>query len=106
MRRHFLRRPRLAAKLRRGFPKSLHGAPALLPMSNSGLRRSLEKWFQASGVRPRLVGEFVDPAFVNVLAVHGLGFISVPTVVAKEIVTRLDVGTFGRPEDCLQQCSA
>jgi len=99
----FCAEPRLAAKLRRGFPKSLHGAPALLPMSNSGLRRSLEKWFQASGVRPRLVGEFVDPAFVNVLAVHGLGFMSVPTVVAKEIVARFGVRTIGRTEECQQQ---
>src|ERR1700722_8932811 len=47
--------PELVAKLRRGFPKSLDGAPALLPMSNSGLRRSLETWFHAVGVRPRLV---------------------------------------------------
>ena len=43
----FCAAPPLAAKLRRGFPKSLNGAPALLPMSNSGLRRSLEKWFHA-----------------------------------------------------------
>ena len=46
----------LARKLRRGFPKSLNGAPALLPMANTGLRRSIEKWFHANGIRPRLVG--------------------------------------------------
>jgi LysR family transcriptional activator of nhaA len=43
--------PTLAARLRQGFPKSLDGAPALLPIANSGLRRSLERWFQARGVR-------------------------------------------------------
>jgi len=91
----FCAEPRLAAKLRRGFPKSLNGAPALLPMSNSGLRRSLEKWFHASGVRPRLVGEIEDPAFVNVLALHGLGFMSVPTIVAKEIITRFGFRVIG-----------
>src|SRR4030095_1996737 len=84
----FCAEPRLAAKLRRGFPKSLNGAPALLPMSNSGLRRSLEKWFHAIGVRPRLVGELEDPALVNILALHGLGFMCVPTLVVKEIVKR------------------
>jgi LysR family transcriptional regulator, transcriptional activator of nhaA len=62
----FCAEPRLASKLRCGFPKSLNGAPALLPMPNSGLRRSLEKWFHATGIRPRLVGEVEDPAFVNV----------------------------------------
>ncbi|MBI3849723.1 MAG: LysR family transcriptional regulator [Verrucomicrobia bacterium] len=95
--------PQLAAKLRRGFPKSLNGAPALLPMSNTGLRRSLEKWFHGVGVRPRLVGEFYDPALVNVLALHGLGFMTVPTIVVKEIVARFGFRTIGRTDECKQQ---
>jgi LysR family transcriptional activator of nhaA len=95
--------PSLAGKLRKGFPKSLDGAPALLPMSNSGLRRSLEKWFQSAGVRPRLVGEFQDPAFVSVLALHGLGFMPVPSVVAAEVVKRFGFRTIGRTEECKQQ---
>ena len=99
----FCAAPPLAAKLRRGFPKSLNGAPALLPMSNSGLRRSLEKWFHSVGVRPHLVGEFYDPAFVNVLALRGLGFMSVPTIVVKEIVNRFGFGVIGRTEECQQQ---
>jgi LysR family transcriptional regulator, transcriptional activator of nhaA len=99
----FCAEPRLAAKLRRGFPKSLNGAPALLPMSNSGLRRSLEQWFQATGVRPRLVGEIEDPAFVNVLALHGLGFMAVPTLFVKEIVTGFGFRAIGRTDDCQQQ---
>jgi LysR family transcriptional activator of nhaA len=95
--------PRLAAKLRRGFPKSLHGAPALLPMSNSGLRRSLEKWFHATGVRPRLVGEIEDPALVNILALHGLGFMTVPTIIMKEVVARFGLRAIGCPDECRQQ---
>jgi LysR family transcriptional activator of nhaA len=95
--------PALAAKLRRGFPKSLNGAPALLPMANSGLRRSLEKWFQARGVRPQLIGEFEDPAFVSILALHGLGFMSVPTVMAKEVVKRYGFKLIGRSKECRQQ---
>ena len=99
----FCAEPRLAAKLRRGFPKSLNGAPALLPMSNSGLRRSLEKWFHAIGVRPRLVGELEDPALVNIFALHSLGFMCVPTMVAKEIVARFGFRTIGRTDECKQQ---
>jgi len=99
----FCAEPRLAAKLRRDFPKSLNGAPALLPMSNSGLRRSLEKWFHTMGVRPRLVGEIEDPAFVNILALHSLGFMPVPTLVEKEIVTRFGFRTIGRTDECQQQ---
>jgi len=77
------------------------GAPALLRVSNSGLRRSLEKWFHAVGVRPPLVGEFYDSAFVNVLALHGLGFMAVSTIVAKEIGDIF--GVIGRTEECQQQ---
>ncbi|MBI3850543.1 MAG: LysR family transcriptional regulator [Verrucomicrobia bacterium] len=99
----FCAEPRLAAKLRRGFPKSLNGAPALLPMSNSGLRRSLEKWFHAIGLRPQLVGEIEDPALVHILALHGLGFMAVPTLVAKETVTRFGFRVIGRTDDCKQQ---
>jgi LysR family transcriptional regulator, transcriptional activator of nhaA len=99
----FCAMPELAAKLKRGFPKSLNGAPALLPMSNSGLRRSLEKWFHSVGVRPHLVGEFYDPAFVNVLALHGLGFMTVPTIVVKEIVDRFGFRMIGQTDECRQQ---
>jgi LysR family transcriptional activator of nhaA len=99
----FCAAPRLARKLQGRFPKSLHGAPALLPMSNSGLRRSLEKWFHAVGVRPRLVGEFYDPAFVNILALHDLGFMSVPTIVVQEVVDRFGFRVIGRTDECQQQ---
>lgn len=99
----FCAEPRLAARLRHGFPGSLNGAPALLPMSNSGLRRSLEKWFHAVGVRPRLVGEFYDPAFVNVLAFHALGFMSVPSIVVKEAVRRFGFRVIGHTDECQQQ---
>ena len=99
----FCAEPGLAVKLRRDFPQSLNGAPALLPMSNSGLRRSLEKWFHATGVRPRLVGEFEDPALVNVLGLHGLGFMCVPTLVEKETVKRFGFRAIGRTEECQQQ---
>jgi len=95
--------PRLATRLRRGFPGSLHGAPALLPMSNSGLRRSLEKWFHATGVRPRLVGEIEDPALVNTLALHGLGFMTMPTIIMKEVVARFGLRAIGRTDECRQQ---
>jgi LysR family transcriptional regulator, transcriptional activator of nhaA len=36
--------PTLAAKLRRNFPRSLHGAPALLPSGNMGMRIALDTW--------------------------------------------------------------
>jgi LysR family transcriptional regulator, transcriptional activator of nhaA len=99
----FCAEPHLAAKLRPNFPKSLDGAPALLPMPNSGLRRSLEKWFHATGVRPRLVGEFEDAAMVNVLALYGLGFMPVPTIAVKETNATFGFQTIGETNECQQQ---
>src|SRR4051812_16372438 len=54
--------PKLAARYRRKFPRSLDGAPFLLPMEGAAVRRSLEQWFDAENIRPRLVGEFKDGA--------------------------------------------
>jgi LysR family transcriptional activator of nhaA len=99
----FCAEAKLARKLKRGFPKSLNGAPALLPMANSGLRRSIEKWFHANGIRPRLVGEFEDPALLHVVAFHGLGFIPVASIVAKEAAMRFGFGVIGRTEFCRQR---
>jgi len=50
----FLASPALARRHRARFPKSLDGAPMLLPTDNTALRRSLDKWFQEIGVRPRV----------------------------------------------------
>jgi LysR family transcriptional activator of nhaA len=37
--------PRLVRKYRRGFPKSLDGAPILLPTDDTAIRRQLDHWF-------------------------------------------------------------
>ena len=59
-----------------------HGAPALLPSENMGMRIALETWFDEQGVRPRVVGEFEDATLMMVAAsLGGLGFTMTPTVV-------------------------
>lgn len=72
--------PGLAKKLRRGFPKSLHGAPVLLPTDDTAIRRELDLWFERQGVRPVVVGEFEDYALMREFARAGHGFTSVPAV--------------------------
>ena len=99
----FCAETKLSQKLKRGFPKSLNGAPALLPMANTGLRRSIEKWFQAMKIRPQLIGEFEDPAFLHVVAFHGRGFIPIASIVAKEASTRFGFGVIGHTESCRQR---
>jgi len=99
----FCAAPKLAATLKRKFPQSLNAAPVLLPATNAALRQSLEKWFQAEGLRPRLVAEFDDAALMKVAAVDSLGFFALPTLVAKETATRYGFQVIGRTDECRQQ---
>ena len=72
---------KLALRLRRQFPGSLHNEPMLLPTSGTALRRTLEKWFQEQGIHPRVVAEYDDAALMKVAAADGLGCFPLPTVV-------------------------
>ncbi|MFO1488157.1 MAG: transcriptional activator NhaR [Verrucomicrobiota bacterium] len=97
---------KLAAKLKRNFPKSLNEAPALLPSENTALRRSLETWFRAQNVKPNVVAEFEDLALMKVMAAEGRGFIAVPTVALKEAVTRYQFRSLGQATSCRLQFHA
>ena len=99
----FCAAPKLAARLRRGFPASLHDAPALLPTENTALRRSLEKWFQQRQIRPRVIAEFEDAALMKVMAVDEKGFAPIPTVVAEEAITRYRLQKIGATQECKEQ---
>lgn len=99
----FCAAPRLAPLLRKGFPRSLHGAPALLPAEGTGLRRSLDRWFHDLGIRPQIVAEFEDAALMKVMAADGRGFIPVPSLVAEEAVDRFSLRIVGATEKCRDQ---
>lgn len=93
--------PALAAKLRRNFPRSLHGAPVLLPSENMGMRIALETWFDEHGIRPRLVGEFEDATLMMVAASFGgLGFTVTPTVAGDAALTHHGLKAISHVKDC------
>lgn len=91
--------PALARAYKRGFPKSLDGAPMVLPLENSSLRRMLNQWFDRLGVRPRVVAEFEDSALLKVFGADGIGLFTAPTVVAKEIGRQYGVSVIGHADD-------
>lgn len=91
---------KLALRLKRGFPKSLHLAPALLPAEGTSFRRSLEKWFQELGIRPRITADFDDAALMKVVAAEGAGFIALPSVVAQEAEQRYGLRPIGTTDRC------
>jgi LysR family transcriptional activator of nhaA len=91
---------RLAKKLRAGFPQSLHDSPALLPSENTPFRRTLETWFHALGIEPRIVAEFEDLALMKVMAAEGRGFIAVPTLAVRDAVDHYQFEAIGEAAGC------
>ncbi|HEX9309021.1 MAG TPA: transcriptional activator NhaR [Anaeromyxobacter sp.] len=87
------------AGLRRGFPESLQGAPTLLPAEGTALRRALDAWFVASGIRPDVVGEFDDSALMKAFGSRGLGVFPAPRVLEDEIRAQYRVQVIGRVEE-------
>lgn len=87
---------RLAARLRRGFPRSLDQAPFLLPTARSPNRRVLETWFAEQGVTPRVVGEFDDTALLKTFGQGGLGVFAAPSVIGPELTRQRKVAAVGK----------
>jgi LysR family transcriptional activator of nhaA len=86
----------LAAAHRRKFPHSLNGAPFLLPTDNTALRHSLDAWFIANDIVPRVVAEVEDVAILQVFGQEGMGLFVAPTVVEAQVKRHYGVRVVGR----------
>src|SRR6266511_1226825 len=74
------------AGLRRAFPRSLQGAPILLPAEGTALRRALD-------------GEFDDSALMKAFGARGLGAFPAQRVLEDEIREQYGVRVIGRVEE-------
>jgi LysR family transcriptional regulator, transcriptional activator of nhaA len=97
----FCAAPRPAAELRPGFPRSLDGAPFLLPPEGASLRRALDGWFEAQGIRPRVCGEFGDSALLKTFGQAGAGVFAVPSASEAENLRQYRVRVVGRVDSLL-----
>lgn len=93
----------LARKCSADFPRSLDGAPFLLPTENTVLRRSLEQWFDAAGVRPTMAAEFEDSALLKVFGQSGVGLFAAPSVAEHEVEQQYGVKIVGRLPEVLER---
>ena len=93
----------LAKKYRRGFPGSLNGAPMLLPTRLSSLRRELDRWLDAKGIRPIIRAEFDDSALLKVFGQAGEGLFPAPTVIEAEVRQHYQVEVVGRIDSIREQ---
>jgi LysR family transcriptional activator of nhaA len=87
---------RLAKKIRAGFPRSLDGAPMLLPTSRAALRREIDQWLHERKISPEVVGEFQDAALLSVFAQAGAGAFVAPDTIATETVLAHGLRRIGR----------
>jgi len=88
--------PSLASTFKRGFPQSLDGAPMVLPVENTALRRALNQWFDRQGVKPRVVAEFEDSALLKVFGADGVGIFPAPTAMEADVKRQYGVRLIGR----------
>ena len=88
--------PALARAHRRGFPRSLDGAPILLPTSDTVIRRGLDQWLASQGIRPIVVGEFEDYSLLRVFGQKGAGVFPAPQILEKDLKRHHGVELIGR----------
>jgi LysR family transcriptional activator of nhaA len=86
----------LASQLKRGFPKSLNGAPLLLPTEHTEVRRSLNRWFDSKRIHPVVAGEFDDSSLIFWFGQTGAGVFPAPSVIEKKIQHDFGVRLVGR----------
>ena len=95
----FFARPGEAAQYREGFPRSLDGAPMLMPTSSSASRRALDQWLERVNVRPRVVAEFEDRALMKAFGEAGTGIFATPTTVEDHVRDKYGVEVIARTDE-------
>lgn len=88
----------LVKRYKRGFPRTLQGAPILLPTDHTAIRRQLDRWFDGLNVRPVIIGEFEDFALLRAFGQQGAGVFPVPSILEKRFRKLYDVVPLGVAE--------
>lgn len=91
---------------RADFPRCLERLPVLLPTAHAPLRARLDRWFEAQGLRPRVVGEFEDSALLAVFAVQGLGVFPLSRLGVAEISLARNLRVLGEAEGVIEEVHA
>lgn len=99
----FFASSKLAARYRRNFPRSLQGAPVLLPTPNTMLRRLLDDWLTRHQLIPTIIGEFEDSATLKAFGQEGHGLFPGSTAMEKEICRQYQVQVVQRIDSVKQK---
>jgi LysR family transcriptional activator of nhaA len=88
----------LAAQYGLDFPRSLHGAPLLIPGPETVVRSRLQRWFAEQQIQPKIVGEFDDSALMQAFGQSGSGIFIGPSVIADEVKRQYGVELIGQTD--------
>jgi LysR family transcriptional activator of nhaA len=99
----FLAKARLAKPHRASFPRSLDGAPFLLPAPHITLRRALDQWLEDAHITPTVAAEFDDSALMYAFGRNGKGVFPVPSILEDEVRAAYEVEVVGRAKSLRQQ---
>ncbi|MBH8614962.1 LysR family transcriptional regulator, partial [Pseudomonas mohnii] len=80
------------------FPRSLNGAPLLIPGPETVVRSRLQRWFAEQQIQPRIVGEFDDSALMQAFGQSGSGIFIGPSVIADEVRRQYGVEVIGQTD--------
>jgi LysR family transcriptional regulator, transcriptional activator of nhaA len=80
------------------FPKSLARVPVLLPTTHAAVRGRIDQWFERSGIKPNIVGEFEDSALLKTFGAAGMGVFPAASMVHEDLVSRYGVQRIGACE--------
>jgi LysR family transcriptional activator of nhaA len=94
----FFATPKKARKYTGRFPRTLNGAPMLMPTASSALRRMLEQWFERQDIKPLVVAEFEDRALMKAFGEADAGIFTSPTAVEHDVVAKYGVRVIGRTD--------
>ncbi|WP_262054346.1 LysR substrate-binding domain-containing protein, partial [Burkholderia thailandensis] len=96
----------IASAARGRFPQCLAELPVLLPTGHAALRARLDRWFDAHGIRPRIVGEFEDSALMAVFAARGLGVFPLSEPGAGDLALLRGLRRLGRADGVTEEIYA
>ncbi|WP_447792957.1 MULTISPECIES: transcriptional activator NhaR [Pseudomonas] len=88
----------LAVRYGQDFPRSLHGAPLLIPGPETVVRSRLQRWFAEQQIQPQIVGEFDDSALMQAFGQSGSGIFIGPSVIADEVKRQCGVELIGQTD--------
>ncbi|MHC8319614.1 transcriptional activator NhaR [Pseudomonas sp. GB2N2] len=88
----------LATQYGQDFPRSLQGAPLLIPGPETVVRSRLQRWFAEQQIQPRIVGEFDDSALMQAFGQSGSGIFIGPSVIADEVKRQCGVELIGQTD--------